>query len=965
MTFGTSDLSPAEGTANLEITGTWCLFSWLQAGEGAEWWSGETVAVVTGANRGIGLEICRQLVGKGLTVIMTARKPREQLSSSAQQFLQEAAEMGRKNVIFHTLDTTQEQSVLDFVDWLKSLDCFVDILVHPTWTEGISEKYESAKDCIETNFYGTKRLTKALLPLLRPSSYKPRIINVSSNYGLSCHLRDEELRGQLCDTMGLTEQKVDGVLAMFLDAVKSEKGMEKWPLKFPSYSISKIALNAYTRLLALELGDKACVNSVHPGYVITDMTFGSGDLNPAEGAANLVHSFDCRSTMVVTASKGRGVEGALCDTMGLTEQKIDGVLAMFLDDVKLEKGMEKWPLKFPSYSISKMALNAYTRLLALELGDKACVNSVHPGYVITDMTFGSDDLSPAEGAANLDYTQVNPPCLNGILEMQESAKDCIETNFYGIKRLTKALLPLLRASSCKLRIVNVSSVYGLLLFLRDDELRKQLNDTGGLTEQKIDELSDMFLEDRAWRNDPSSFLLIPSPRLRTGCLFSWLQAGEGAEWWSGETVAVVTGANRGIGLEICRQLAGKGLIVIMTARKPQEQLSSSAQQFLQEAAEMGRKNVIFHNLDTTQEQSVLDFVDWLKSLDWFVDILVNNAGVLSAVIDWDFMKRDNIDTRTIVAHPTWTEGISEKYESAKHNIETNFYGTKRLTKALLPLLRPSSYKPRIVNVSSCYGLSCHLRDKELKEQLCDTMGLTEQKIDGVLAMFLDDVKSEKGMEKWPLKFPSYFVSKMALNAYTRLLALELGDKACVNSVQPGYVMTDMTFGSGDLSPAEGAANLFLQEAAQLGRKKVIFHTLDITQQQSAGEGAEWWSGETVAVVTGANRGIGLEVCRQLAGMGLTVIMTARKPQEQLSSFAQQFLQEAAQMGRKNVVFHTLDTTQDQSVLDFVDWLKSLDWFVDILVNNAGVLSAVIDWDFMKRDNIDTRTIVINNGGDSF
>ncbi|KAF3787759.1 11-beta-hydroxysteroid dehydrogenase 1B, partial [Nymphaea thermarum] len=375
-------------------------------------------------------------------------------------------------------------------------------------------------------------------------------------------------------------------------------------------------------------------------------------------------------------------------------------------------------------------------------------------------------------------------------------------------------------------------------------------------------------------------------------------AGEGAEWWSGETVAVVTGANRGIGLEICRQLAGKGLTVIMTARKPKELLSSSAQQFLQEAAEMGRKNVIFHTLDTTQEQSVLDFVDWLKSHDWFVDILVNNAGVANPVIDWDFVERNNIDTRTIVVHPTWTEGISEKYESAKDCVETNFYGTKRLTKALLPFLRPSSYKPRILN---------HLRDEELRGQLCDTMGLTEQKIDGVLAMFLDDVKSEKGMEKWPLKFPSYSISKMALNAYTTLLALELGDKACVNSASPGYVITDMTFGSGDLSPVEGAANLV-----------------------HAGEGAEWWSGATVAVVTGANRGIGLEICRQLAGKGLTVIMTARKPQEQLSSSAQQFLQETAEMERKNVIFHTLDTTQEQSVLDFVDWLKSLELLVDIL-----------------------------------
>ncbi|XP_049936116.1 (+)-neomenthol dehydrogenase-like [Nymphaea colorata] len=110
----------------------------------------------------------------------------------------------------------------------------------------------------------------------------------SPNMSGPWHLRDEKLREQLCDATGLTEQKIDGVLAMFLEDVQSEKGMEKWPLKYPSYSISKMALYAYTRLLALELGDKTCVNSVHPGYVITDMTFGTSDFSLAEGAANLV-----------------------------------------------------------------------------------------------------------------------------------------------------------------------------------------------------------------------------------------------------------------------------------------------------------------------------------------------------------------------------------------------------------------------------------------------------------------------------------------------------------------------------------------------------------------------------------------------------------------------------------------------------------------------------------------------------
>ncbi|XP_031496778.1 (-)-isopiperitenone reductase-like isoform X2 [Nymphaea colorata] len=288
-----------------------------------------------------------------------------------------------------------------------------------------------------------------------------------------------------------------------------------------------------------------------------------------------------------------------------------------------------------------------------------------------------------------------------------------------------------------------------------------------------------------------------------------MEAQGTSEWWSEETVAVVTGGNRGIGLEVCRQLAEKGLTVIMTARRPQEELSASAQQFLQEAAQLGRKKVIFHTLDITQRQSVMNFVDWLKLHVGFIDILVNNAAVLNA--DWKFLEQNNVDMRTFLdytqVHPPCLNRILEKQESAKDCIETNFYGTKRVTKALLPLLRPSSYKPRIVNVSSVYGLLLFLRDDELRKQLSDTEGLTEQKIDEVLDTFLEDLKSKQAMEKWPLKVPSYTVSKIALNAYTRLLALELGDKACVNSATPGYVMTDMTFGTGDLSPAEGAANL--------------------------------------------------------------------------------------------------------------------------------------------------------------
>ncbi|XP_031496603.1 short-chain dehydrogenase/reductase 2b-like isoform X1 [Nymphaea colorata] len=282
---------------------------------------------------------------------------------------------------------------------------------------------------------------------------------------------------------------------------------------------------------------------------------------------------------------------------------------------------------------------------------------------------------------------------------------------------------------------------------------------------------------------------------------------KGSEWWSGETVAVVTGGNRGIGLEVCRQLADKGLTVIMTARQPQEQLSVPAQQFLQEAAEAKRKNVIFHTLDITQQQSVLDFVDWLKLRVGLVDILVNNAAIQKAEVHWKFMEHNNVDPNTFLSNFDYGGGTRESYESAKECIDTNYYGTVKLTEALLPFLRLSPHNARIVMVSSIAGLLCYVRDEGLRKQLSETEGLTEQKIDGVLNLFLEDLKSEKAMEKWPLKLPAYSISKASLNAYGRLLALQLNGVAYVNSVHPGAVKTNMTDSTGNLSPIEGAENV--------------------------------------------------------------------------------------------------------------------------------------------------------------
>eukprot|EP00253_Pinus_taeda_P023015 PITA_23015 len=252
-----------------------------------ECWTKETVGVVTGANRGIGLEIARLLADKGLTVVLTARcRQQQDLSPQSRALMEE----GRKNVVFHTLDVQRDDSVTAFAQWLKNEFCGLDILIDGLWAEGITEHGETAKECLGTNYFGTKRITKALIPLLKPSTAGPRIVNVSSVLGLLRFLRSETLQKQLSDIENISEEFIDYIVKQYMEDIERGADLRDsvWPVRVPTYSPSKVILNAYTRLLARDLKGKACVNSVHPGYVRTSITFNTGDISSVEGAENVV-----------------------------------------------------------------------------------------------------------------------------------------------------------------------------------------------------------------------------------------------------------------------------------------------------------------------------------------------------------------------------------------------------------------------------------------------------------------------------------------------------------------------------------------------------------------------------------------------------------------------------------------------------------------------------------------------------
>ncbi|XP_012843685.1 PREDICTED: (+)-neomenthol dehydrogenase-like isoform X2 [Erythranthe guttata] len=250
-------------------------------------------AVVTGANKGIGLEICRQLASEGITVILTARD--EQRGLAAVETLKGSSGISDDDVIFHQLAVTDSVNNAGIGGALVDADALRASTEAASgaggakinWNEIMSQTYELAAECLETNYYGAKRTTEALLPLLQLSD-SPRIVNVSSSMGKLKNLPNEWAKGILNDVENLTEERIDEVLNVFLKDFK--EGLledKKWPRYFAAYIVSKAAMNAYTRVVAKK-HPSFHINCVCPGFVKTDMNYGTGVLSVEEGAESPV-----------------------------------------------------------------------------------------------------------------------------------------------------------------------------------------------------------------------------------------------------------------------------------------------------------------------------------------------------------------------------------------------------------------------------------------------------------------------------------------------------------------------------------------------------------------------------------------------------------------------------------------------------------------------------------------------------
>lgn len=214
------------------------------------------IALITGANKGIGFETTKQLLQKGYQVFLGSRNV-----TKGQKAVDELKEEGFKQVALVPLDVTHENSVAEAYKYIQQKTGRLDVLINNAGIGGEAQlptevSIENFKRVYETNVYGVIRVTTTFLDLLQQSE-APRIVNVSSNMGSLTLQSDPSYHAYDYKTM-------------------------------VAYASSKSALNMFTIHLAYALkASNFKVNAVCPGYTSTDFTGNNGG-SVEEAASRIV-----------------------------------------------------------------------------------------------------------------------------------------------------------------------------------------------------------------------------------------------------------------------------------------------------------------------------------------------------------------------------------------------------------------------------------------------------------------------------------------------------------------------------------------------------------------------------------------------------------------------------------------------------------------------------------------------------
>ncbi len=237
--------------------------------------SDRPTALVTGANRGLGLETSVQLRAKGFRVVLTSRDEKKGIAA-VRGLPPEGDE-----VLYHRLDITDRASVSAVAKDLPNLVPRLDLLVNNAIGSWGADRRASART-VATNYFGSRDVTDALLPVIADGG---RIVMVSSGLGELSYM-GRDLRPRFADP-SLTRLALDSLVNSYLsDLEKGEAKSAGWP---SAYSVSKVAMNALTRILARELASrKIRINSVCPGWVRTDMGGPGANRSVEVGARSIV-----------------------------------------------------------------------------------------------------------------------------------------------------------------------------------------------------------------------------------------------------------------------------------------------------------------------------------------------------------------------------------------------------------------------------------------------------------------------------------------------------------------------------------------------------------------------------------------------------------------------------------------------------------------------------------------------------
>jgi NAD(P)-dependent dehydrogenase (short-subunit alcohol dehydrogenase family) len=235
------------------------------------------LAVVTGANRGLGLEVVRQLAGRGWRVLLAVRREAEGRAAAAS--LLSHPEGRAPDVRAWPLDVADAASTERFAARARSEGIRVSALVQSAGVFPERADEAGVREIMAVNVLGPLRLADALAPLLLPSA---RVVMVSSGMGQLSELPDD------------LREAVEGIrtredVAAFAEEVARRAAAGAGGDGSLVYSVSKAALNAVTRLLAGELAPRqVLVNAVCPGWVRTGMGGAGAPRTVEEGAKGIV-----------------------------------------------------------------------------------------------------------------------------------------------------------------------------------------------------------------------------------------------------------------------------------------------------------------------------------------------------------------------------------------------------------------------------------------------------------------------------------------------------------------------------------------------------------------------------------------------------------------------------------------------------------------------------------------------------